>query len=404
MFFTFFAFVLSGCATYQGKISSARTLMLLGRPGEAAKSLQKLAMTPGDDQLVYLLDYATFLQQAGDYDESTKAFLKAADIAEIKDYHSLSRIAGSLIFSEEMVQYKGEDYEKLMIHIMLAINFVMKRDFDGAMVEVRRLDNKLHKYRMEAKRDYEQNPFARYLSGMIWEEDKKWDDAYIDYEHTFELRPGIEMIKADLIRSSERAQRRKKNREWRERFSEVKLNRWWTKKNHGELVLLYLQGRAPVKKPHPASHRIPKLYAVSSDTRFARVSVDGTPAATSETIYSVQDVAIKTLDDAYAGLIAKRVGGVVAKKVLADKISEKNELLGAIAWIGLNITDRADLRQWSTLPESIQVARIPLVEGEHKISLEGLGMSKHLTSQPVVEKIVKIERGRKTFLLWQTFE
>src|SRR5262249_49957632 len=160
---------LSGCASYQKKVSAARDHLAHNRPDEAAKALEPLANEEGDNQLLYLLDYATALQLAGRYDESIQAFLKAGKIAEVKDYHSLSRIAGSIVLNEGMVQYKGEDYEKLLINVFLAQSFLMKGDYDGAMVETRRLEEVLNKYRIEAKRDYEQNAFAIYLQGMVWE-------------------------------------------------------------------------------------------------------------------------------------------------------------------------------------------------------------------------------------------
>src|SRR6185437_17144536 len=92
-----------------------------------------------------------------------------------------------------------------------------------------------------------------------------------------------------------------------------------------------------------------------------------------QVVYNVNDVAIKTLDDEYAGLVAKRLAGVATKAVIADQIAQKNKLLGELTWIGLNVADRADLRQWSTLPETFQVARALLPGGHYKVSVQGLG-------------------------------
>src|SRR5689334_14642284 len=107
-------FVLSACSTYQTKVGHARDLMRDGNYEKAVSVLEPLANAESDDQLVYLLDYGVALQLAGRYDDSIKAFLKADKLAEIQDYHSLSRVAGLLLLNEGMVQYKGEDYEKLL--------------------------------------------------------------------------------------------------------------------------------------------------------------------------------------------------------------------------------------------------------------------------------------------------
>jgi tetratricopeptide (TPR) repeat protein len=371
---------------------------------DAIKLLEPLANEEGDDQLVYLLDYATALQVARRYDESTKAFIRASKIAEVKDYHSLSRVVGSFAFNENVVQYKGEDYEKLLINVFLAQNFLMQNDFDGALVETRKLDEILIKYRNEAKRDYEQNPFAVYLSAMIWESNRKWDDAYIAYSRVQKLRPGLKILRNDLIRSAQAAQRPEEVEKWKREFPEEPTEKkWWKDPQMGELVLIYQQGKAPIKKPHPASHRVPKLFPVYSETHSARLEVAGMGLRDTETIYSIGQVAIKTLDDAYTALIAKRVAGVAAKAVIAEQVRQKDELLGFVTWIALNVADQADLRQWSTLPDTFQVARFPLGAGTYKVRVQGLSASGSPTSEQLPEQDVTIEPRKKKFIVWRSF-
>src|SRR5690606_7562575 len=141
----------------------------------------KLASTPGDDQLVYLLDYGTALQIARRYEESNAAHIAADDLAEIQDNHSISTITGSLLFNEEMVQYKGEHFEKVLINAFLAINFVMLGRLDEALVETRRLHEKLDKLRLDGVAEFDRNEFALYLSALLSEADGDWDNAYITF-------------------------------------------------------------------------------------------------------------------------------------------------------------------------------------------------------------------------------
>lgn len=88
-------FFLSGCATYQGKVGVARNHLESGDPDAAISILQPLAETPNDDQLIYLLDYATALQVKGEYQASSKVLIQADRLAESMDYTSVSRVAGS---------------------------------------------------------------------------------------------------------------------------------------------------------------------------------------------------------------------------------------------------------------------------------------------------------------------
>ena len=166
---------LSSCATYQGNVREARSLMEQGRFSEALVQLKTLADKSSNDQLVYLLDYATALQAAGDFNESNKYFIKADKLADIQDYTSLSLETGSFLMGEEMVQYKGDDFEIILINAMTAINYLNMGDLDNAMVEVRRLNEKLSRFRLEAKRKFTDNALALYLSAIIYEANKNWE-------------------------------------------------------------------------------------------------------------------------------------------------------------------------------------------------------------------------------------
>lgn len=394
--------LMAGCATYQTKVYMGRNLIREGRVVEAAEQLKVEAQKPTDDQLVYLFDYGTALQLSGDYSKSNKAFLHAEELSEVKDYHSISRITGSLLLNEGMVQYKGEDYEKVLVNAMLAINFLMMGDLDAALVETRKLNEKLYKYKFEAKRNYEQNPFAFYLAALIWEADKKWDDAYLDYKKAYELVPQVPYLREDLIRSAKNARRHSELEKWKKQFPTVKEQAKWDPRKYGELVLIYQQGWGPRKQPHPEAPRFPTLRPVNSFTQQAQLIVEKGPTERTQRIYSVEDVAIKTLDDAYGPLIAKRMAGLATKAVVADQLRQKNELLGELAWIGMNLADRADLRQWSTLPESFQVAKVRLKPGTYRVKVDGLSQAGAATGEGLDWQEVQVKAGAKTFINWRS--
>ena len=143
-------------------------------------------------------------------------------------------------------------------------------------------------------------------------------------------------------------------------------------KNTGEIVLIYQQGWAPKKRPHPSFPRIPKLYPMPRSTVAARLEIENGPKEKSEIIFSVEETAIKELEDLYAELIAKRAAGIAAKAVVADQIRQKNQLLGDLAWIGMNVADQADLRQWTSLPATFQIAKIRLKPGHYKVRVVGI--------------------------------
>ncbi|RYZ87415.1 MAG: hypothetical protein EOP06_12715, partial [Proteobacteria bacterium] len=175
------------CATYQGKVEKSRNLMRLGQYQDALKDLEPLAHKKDGDQLVYLLDYAVGLQLDGKIKESNQALQQADRLAEMQDYQSLSRQAGSLLLNQEMVQYKGDSFEKIYINAYAAMNYLELNMLDDALVETRRMNEKYNKLNTEDRKTFEKNVFGKYLSAMIWEGNQNWDDAYIAYEEAYKL-------------------------------------------------------------------------------------------------------------------------------------------------------------------------------------------------------------------------
>lgn len=390
---------------YNNEMTNVRQRLSTGGATKVAEDLEKKANEPGDNQLLYILEYATALQAAGDFKKSNQYFLKADDLSEVKDYFSISRQVGSVLLNQGMVQYPGEDYEKVFINAMIAINFLALGDTENAMTQVRRLNEKLYKYRFEAKRNYEQNPFAFYLGGLLREEDKDYDNAYIEFQGAYKNNPNIDYIGKDLVRAAKRARRDEDLAKWQKQFG-IKEDKW--DKDDGEIVVILEQGWIAYKKPNPNFVRIPKLYRAPTKTMAALVQATGENGKKysegTKLITSLFEVADKTLDEQYAGLIAKRVGGIVAKEVMADQVRQKNELLGALAQIALHVSDQADLRYWATLPETLQIARLRVPKGVYNVIVEGQMSMNALTGEKKTFEKVKVLPHKRTFLVWRAFE
>lgn len=401
--FLFIVLLGVGCATYQGKIQEARTLIEEGRFKDALPKLKVLADQPSNDQLVYILDYATALQVAGEYAESNKYFIMADKFADIQDYTSLSLETGSFLMGEEMVQYKGDDFEVVLINAMTAINFLNLGDLESAMVEVRRLNEKLRRFRLEAKRKFTDNALAIYLSAIIYEANKSWDDAAIAYEQVYQIDPTYGPLGEDLIRANTKARRWDRVKTWRATFPEVKVKPEWTDNTLGEIVVIYQEGWGPRKNFRRDNMRFPTMYPIWTTPRNLHLSLvpegKGSNSAAvdsfrgEQVLFSVERVAIASLEDQYAALVARRIGGMVAKEIVAERIRKENQLLGDLALIAMYASDRADLRQWSMLPRSFKIYRASVVPGQYALNIDGN------------EKVSKlsVKSGGKTFVSYRTF-
>lgn len=401
--------LLVSCATYQNKVFKSRQLVESGQVSEATSQLKVLADQESDDQLIYVLDYATLLQYSGDLKESNQYFFKALKLIEQFAYQSVSRVTGSLLFSEEMVQYKGDTFEKIFVNAYLALNFLELNDLDSALVETRRINQKYQTYRQEEKKNFEMNSFATYLSAMIWEADGKFDDAYIAYKDAYKIDKGIGTIDDDLIRTAKKSQRMDDYKKLKAEFPQVKEDPTWYDKSQGEVVVIFQNGWGARKDFNPQSPRFPILRSVPAESRNARISIDPIEKngshynAQTEFVYSVDDAAIRTLIEDQGSLAARRIGGIVAKEVAADQIRQKNELLGFVAAVAMHASDRADLRQWSFLPKEFQMVRIRVKPGKYKIRLNTQNRYTESTGNSVLEKEIEIRAGKTRFINWRQF-
>ena len=164
--------------------------------------------------------------------------------------------------------------------------------------------------------------------------------------------------------------------------------------------MLFQQGWSPRKVTRPENHRFPMFRPVYAGTKRLSVTISGSPTKySSRLVYNSGQAAIKALDDQYAALVAKRMAGLVVKNQIAQRLDRDNKGLGSLAWIIMNVADQADLRHWSTLPDSFQVSRVFLKAGKYKVNMAGLSDYGDSDSGEIFDtKEVVIKKGQKTFI------
>ena len=176
--------------------------------------------------------------------------------------------------SEEMVQYKGDTFEKLFLNVSLALNFMQLGQFESALVEVRKINQKFLKYKAEDKKNFELSPFSKYLSALVWEADQKYNDACIDYKDAYFLDPIYRKIGVDMLRGCWKANRQSEFKEIAEKMNatneEIKVAKDF---NKTELILVFMQGWGPRKQPRADAPSFPQLVSVNSNTNFLRAEI-----------------------------------------------------------------------------------------------------------------------------------
>jgi uncharacterized protein len=365
---------------------------------QAAEVYARDARDPGSNQLLFKLDQATALFAARKYEEAIPIFLEAEELAEIKDYTSISEEVGVLATGQGVRGYKGEDFEKVLINVYLALSFAATGQIESAQVECRKINLLLHRMISEGKRNYEESPFARYLAGILWEASGEWNSAYIDYKLAYELDPSLPGLPSDLIYTAGKMGFASEESQWRQAYPHVPVRR--DQHNGGELIVVYQQGRSPRKVPRREDHSLPRFVSRPSEDYGARVVVGGETKGELQRSLDISGTSVRYLEDRIGRLKMAQLAGVATKAAIGYGVAKatKDDDLGVLAFYALLLSDRADLRSWSTLPQSLQILRVPLSAGTHSVSLEILGAGGSVLRHVEVGE-VEIKAKSKVFVV-----
>lgn len=394
----------AGCSSARTKDREADRLFASGQYYEASEHLKKGLVKEGEggrDRLLYLLDLGLALHAAGKYDESSKIFLEADRLAEIKDYTSLAAETATAFVSENLKPYKAEDFENVLISVYLALDYTALGMSEDALVEARRVNRKLYLMVSEGKRKYKQNAFAHYLSGILHESIGEADNAYIDYKRVHGLMPAYPGLGRDLWRLATQLHIREDQERWKKEFALddaalEQAKKSLPKAKNGELIVLFQNGISPIKQPNPDWHVLPKFYPRANPVTRAEVKADGASLGETAVLEDIEATAIQNLDEKYGALVAKKIAGLVGKEVVATVVENqtKSPLIGLLTRVALQVADQADLRSWNLLPKDLQAARFALPPGEHEIEVTPVE-----SKGDALKRNVRIEPGKKAFLI-----
>ena len=245
--------LLQGCATYSDRIGHMEALIAGGKP-EAALTVLEAEGPSRQDEVVYLLNKASLLHQAGEYQASNAALEQAKPLMEKYAVISVSEQAGAFAVSDNLRAYAGEAYERIYVHIFAALNYLALGQVNEARVEALQIDSALNRVPKDTPVPA---GFASYLSGLIFETLGEWDDAMIAYRGAHEAYkayaagyavPVPESLKLDLLRLAERQGLHDELRRYRAEFGVKADEETAGLATEGEVVLILESGLAPLKR------------------------------------------------------------------------------------------------------------------------------------------------------------
>ncbi len=376
------ALAASGCAS--DYVARTRGIRSAYERGDAERALEGLAKEEKDapkiDQLLVLLDKGMVLHGAGRYEESIQVLAAADKLSQELDVISVSETAATLITNEREKAYRGEDFEKLMISVLQALNYAQLRKDEDALVEIRRVNERIKKMVDEEKKPYEQLAIAKYLGGVLFEDSGDEDDAFIDYHEAYKLNPSSRALAAPVLRLAKRTGRDDLYLELSAKFPD--LDPRPIGPGDGQLVVIVEVGLSPEKIQQTRNTRngaelvtnVVPQYQDRWRQEAAKVAVGGREHAAA-TVTSVEEVAKVHLDDRVGRMILKSLAGTAVKAGLAAGAGAltKSKEVGALSFLLLSLFNQADLRSWLSLPAEFQVARFRLQPGKHTVTISANG-------------------------------
>jgi hypothetical protein len=95
------------------------------------------------DAVLYYLDKGMLTHYAGSYEESSELLETGEQAIEKAFTKSIIQEAGSYLLNDNARDYGGEDYEDIYTNTFNALNYYHRGDLDEALVEIRRMNNKI---------------------------------------------------------------------------------------------------------------------------------------------------------------------------------------------------------------------------------------------------------------------
>lgn len=436
-----------------------------GNYADAIKELDKNSLLKKPrNKLLFLMEKGKTSHLIGDYENSNRYFNEADQLLENGLGGTMDAVVGTLVNPMNQV-YKGEDFEKFMIHYYKALNYVYLNKTDDAIVEARRISLQSQeqgdKFNNKDNR-YSKDAFSLMLQGLIYEYNRDINNAFIAYRNAVDVYLssknqtyyGTVMplgLKKDLLRTAAAMGFTSEVT----RYESLLNMKYVPEKSPegGELIFFWENGLAPVKqqqefffslirgnggdlfftnvggtiiipfndnygsrKDFNASSvgslraTFPKYVARNPYYSNATLS-NGTNSVGFEKAEDINELAFKTLDQRFLQEMGKVLTRLAVKKsaeyILKEsakgsgKNGKDNSFLEGLS-LGVQlyslISEKADTRNWQSLPANINYTRIPLQKGDNTIVLKLKGAN----GQDETKTIQVTGTGRLQFYNYST--
>ncbi|WP_237607224.1 hypothetical protein [Roseimaritima sediminicola] len=411
-----------GCSITRDSLADGRVAFLQGDLQASRELLQAAAEKDRRWGPPARLDLAIAHLAAGDNAAAERLLRESRDhFDRLPGLDPLDE-AGSMLTDDTKRTYRAADYEQVMMRAMLALCSLAS---DGTDAEAYAMQAQLRQAELAqaateraAKRDmevgqaYQPIALAPYLRGVLRESTHQdYDDAARAYQLVAQWQPTFAPAGSDIQRASGGVH---------------------SPPGHGVLYVFACVGRGPVRVekiaettsdalriaalavdhasgqaaiPRVSNVPIAEVFIPPSPAFGLGVRVDQHALAATTTLTDVGLLAQRQADAerpwTIARAVLRRVAKEAAVKAAGNALGMDGQMAGIFSFAAGSFwqaSEKADLRCWGLLPREIQVVRIELPAGRHRVGLEVLG-SRADPIGPVRHCEVDILDGENSYLL-----
>jgi len=410
--------LLAGCSTHADRLRQIRTAYYSGDLDRATALIGKETKKRKGEGGVLQLEQAMVDLALGRPAEAERTLRIVRDRFDDLEQKDLGEAFLSTLSDDTKRAYSGEDYEKILIRCFLALSNLMHDGSDAGAYALQVGDKQRQIMNAGAdpagtnpKLSYRRVAFGAYLHAALQEGTHlNYDEAARSIQLVANWEPDFAPARRDLERLTSG------------RHSEP---------GHGVLYVITLVGRGPFKeeRAEPASSaalliadrilsvtgkhslpptiapvKIPVIIRSRNPADSVVVEADDRKLGQTETITDISRMAVEQHEAVMPQIMARAVvrrvvkkGSVYAAKEAAKVSHPAAEMALDLAGVAWEATEAADTRCWGLLPDRIQVLRVELPAGTHKLRLTPA--SGNRPAGETAHETVTIEDGRNTFIM-----
>jgi hypothetical protein len=377
---------LQACVMQHQQVNSLAEQLDHSTPGATLLSLQSIS-PPARDRSQYLLNTGVLKSMTGDFEGAIEDLQNAKEILNSLQAFSFSGNLAAATINETLRDYDGSASERVLLHELLSINYLMLDDLDAARVEVLQAAVVMNELAREEK-PVGQLASAHYIAGLVYELGGELDNARISYRKAANL---MALRNMSLPRSLQNSQLAPSSRLGvNEKVEEVAVDEAVyqyrdqvflpavsTDPNAAEIIVIYWDGVVTSKRGTSTSVWVPAMNQVVSlalpyypSSNYVQQSftlnIAGQQHRT-ETIEDIEALLREDLDDESAAIYAMTLARMVSKRQFVKSANDQDPGLALFANIFTILTESADIRSWNMLPSTIQIGRFSLAAGEYSL-------------------------------------